>query len=79
MIIHAGKREEEEEEENSQSTRLLTPVLLKLLVNRDKHGMFIHSSFQVNGVSIVCGVTCLWKATCWRWPATAAACGPELP
>ena len=34
---------------------------------------------QMTGVSIACGARWRWRATCWRWPVTAAACGPESP
>ena len=31
---------------------------------------------QMTGVCTVCGGRWRWRATCWRWPVTAAACAP---
>lgn len=93
MIVHAGKREEEEENTQSKyfiisafdSTYLfftIPDLKSEVTVSPSYHSTdHIHLlvCVQASGVCTVCGARCLWRATCWRWRVTAAACAPEPP
>lgn len=54
-------------------------VFLLLLSNSSTDCIHSLVCVQANGACTVWGVRCRWRATCWRWPVTAAACAPEPP
>lgn len=59
-------------------SNLMTKQLVLLSCHSTDH-ICLFVCVQVSGVCTACGVRCRWRATCWRWRVTAAACAPGPP